>query len=261
MLVYRQCPASRARYRTPRARRRRWCVPALTASMATPVVSEARNVMMATTAVSERPAIESFSTIGAVPGRLRTTEGGASNSSHGSAMTSPCSVVDIQATFVQDQPASVVLIHQGDVVRGDDDRRSGFVEFDEESQQPLTEIGIDVAGRLVGEQELRARNHGARDRGALLFPAGEDWRQGAHAIAEPDPLQQFDDFGPVICLFLAQNAQRQAYILVGRQVVEQPEILKDDTDPAAQIGAAILAQGGRIMIEHADQAAGRPQRQ
>ena len=75
---------------------------ALTTSMATPVVSEARNVMMATTAVSERPAIESLGTIGAVPGRLRTTEGGASNSSHGSAMTSTGSVVDMQATFVQD---------------------------------------------------------------------------------------------------------------------------------------------------------------
>src|SRR5207244_5120917 len=68
------------------------------------------------------------------------------------------SVVDMQATFVEDQPASVVLIHEGDVVRGDDDRRPGFVELDEEPQQPLPEIGVDVAGWLVGEQE-RSEEH------------------------------------------------------------------------------------------------------
>ena len=74
-------------------------------------------------------------------------------------------------------------------------------------------------------------------------------------------MQQFDDFGPVFGLLLAENAQRQRHILVGGQVVEQPEILKDDTDPPPQIGAAVLAQRRRILIEHADQAARRPQRQ
>ena len=44
-------------------------------------------------------------------------------------------------------------------------------------------------------------------------------------------------------------------------MVEEAEILEDDADPPPQIGAAVLAQGCRVMIEHADQAAGRPQRQ
>src|SRR3984885_7044929 len=232
-----------------------------TTSIAAPVVSEARNVMMATTTASERPAIESFGTIGAVPASLRTTVGGVSSSSQGSVMASTGSVVDMQATFMQDQPAGVVLVHEGDVVGRDDDRSAGFVKLDEEPQQSLPETGVDVAGWLVGEQKLRACDHGAGDGGALFFPAGKDRRQGAHAIPQPNPLQQFDDFGAIVRLLLTQDPERQRHIFVGREVVEQAEILKHDTDPAAQIGAPILAERGGILIEHVDQDAARPQRQ
>ena len=64
----------------------------------------------------------------------------------------------------------------------------GFVELDEQAQQPLRQVRIDVAGRLVGEQKLRPRDHRARDRRTLLFSAGEHRRQRRHAIAEPDPV-------------------------------------------------------------------------
>ena len=47
----------------------------------------------------------------------------------------------------------------------------GLVELDEQAQQPLRQSGIDVAGRLVGEQQLRPRDHRARDRRALLLAA------------------------------------------------------------------------------------------
>ena len=76
-----------------------------------------------------------------------------------------------QATFVQHETTCVELIHQRDVVGGDDDRCPGLVELDEQAQQPLRQIGIDIAGRLVREQKLRPRDHGARDRRTLLFSA------------------------------------------------------------------------------------------
>ena len=56
---------------------------------------------------------------------------------------------------------------------------------------------IDVAGRLVGEQELRPRDHRARDRRALLLAAGQHRRQRIHAVAEADPVQQFDDLAAI----------------------------------------------------------------
>ena len=96
---------------------------ALTTNIAAPVVSEARNVMMATTAASERPAIEFLGTIGAAAGTVRTQRRRnveiVPRLRHES---STGSVIDMQASFMQHQPAGVVLVHQGDVVGGDDDR-------------------------------------------------------------------------------------------------------------------------------------------
>ena len=45
---------------------------------------------------------------------------------------------------------------QADVVRRDDDGSAEPVERGEQVQQPLRHLGIDIAGRLVGDQQLRA---------------------------------------------------------------------------------------------------------
>src|SRR5690242_19868188 len=119
--------------------------------MAAPAAKAARNVMMATTAPSERPAIESPGTIGVGPRRAAMAEA-ASRSRHARATLSRGSLVDMQASLVHHQTAGVVFVHQRDIVRGDDDRSPQSIEFDEQPQQPLAEIRVDVAGRLVGEQ-------------------------------------------------------------------------------------------------------------
>src|ERR1700730_5107312 len=88
----------------------------LTTSITAPVVSAARKVMMATTAASERPAIEVLGTIGVAGGGASASGAAASEASHGSAIASTGLVIDMQAAFVQHQPARVVFVHQGDVV-------------------------------------------------------------------------------------------------------------------------------------------------
>src|SRR5262245_55132932 len=139
-------------------------------STTAPTVSDARNVMMAITATSARPAIESTGTIDVSPrgGEPTSSSGLLSATSNGLA-----SFIIVQASFVQHQAARIELVHQRDVVGGDDDRRSRFVELDEEPQQALGQRRIDIAGGLVGKQELGAADHGARDGGALLLAARE----------------------------------------------------------------------------------------
>src|SRR5580700_11132720 len=205
----------------------------LTTSIAAPVVSAARKVMMATTAVSERPAIELDGTIEAEPRGARSSAAVGSMSSHGSIMVSSGFDVDMQSSFMQHEAARIELVHQGDIVSGDDHRRARFVELDEQPQQALTEIGIDVAGGLIGKQQLRPRDHRARDRRALLLAAGQDRRQRPHAVAEPDPLQQFDHLRPVFGLVLTDDAQRQRHVLVSGHMVEQAKILEHQADAAA----------------------------
>src|SRR6185436_16488125 len=87
------------------------------------VVSEARKVMIATTATSARPAMVEGGTIG-----VSKRGGGMAASAAEAALARAASsgalvsVVDMQPALVQHQTARVVLIHQRNVVGGDDHR-------------------------------------------------------------------------------------------------------------------------------------------
>src|SRR5262249_13446182 len=127
-----------------------------------PVVSDARKVMMATTATSARPEIE-----------LRGTSGVSKRGSESAGIRSGVenfpwpvvvirsSIVDVQPAVMQHQPPRIVLIHKRDVVGRNDDRGPRLVELNEQSQKPLRQSWIDVSGGLVREQELRSRDHRA----------------------------------------------------------------------------------------------------
>src|SRR5262249_59747071 len=171
-------------------------------NMAAPVANAARKSMIATTALSDRPAIESAGTIGVGPRRVAMAEA-ASRSSHDRAAVSRGSLVDMQSSLVQHQTAGVVLVHERNVVRGDDDRSPQSIELDEQPQQPLAELRIDISGRLLGEQQLWPCNHGARNCGPLFLAARQHRRQGVHALTETDPLQELDNFAAIRSLFLA----------------------------------------------------------
>src|SRR5436190_16074349 len=149
---------------------------ALTSSTA-PVVMEARKVMMATTATSARPEIEARGTIGDMM-RARAGTCGRSLPRSTSGVCSSGLFIDVQSSLMQHQPPRVVLLHQVDVMGGDDDGGAGLVQFDEQPQQTPSQRPIDTAGRLVRKQQLRARDRGARDRRTLLLAAGEDRRAG-----------------------------------------------------------------------------------
>ena len=57
------------------------------------------------------------------------------------------------------------------------------------------------------------------------------------------------------------DPERQRDIVVGRQMRDQPEFLEDDADPAAEAGQPAARHGDDILVEQADHAAARPQRQ
>ena len=94
---------------------------ALTSSTV-PVVIEARNVMMATTATSARPEIEARGTIGDMMRAFAGSCGRSLPRSTSGTCSSPVLLIDVQPSLMQHQPARLVLVHQRDVVGGDDDR-------------------------------------------------------------------------------------------------------------------------------------------
>src|SRR5690606_30656422 len=102
----------------------------LTSSTA-PTVSEARNVMMPTTATSARPDIELRGTMGdSKRGGAPAFRGAAVNSAIPSSLIR--SLIDVQAAFVQHQAARVVLVHQRDIVGRNHDGGAGLVQLDEQ---------------------------------------------------------------------------------------------------------------------------------
>src|SRR5262245_9303244 len=225
-------------------------------SMAAPAASAARKVIMATTAVSDRPAIESPGTMGVGPRRAAMAVA-ASRPARDRVAPSKGSLVDMQSSLVQHQTAGIVFVHERDIVRGDNDRGPRSIELNEEPQQPLTEIRIDIAGRLVGEQQLWPCNHGAGDCGPL-FLASRQHRGGLiDALRETDPLQELDDFAAIGGLLFTEYSERQGHIFISGQVIEQTKILENDADAAAQRGAVVLRQCGGIPIEHGNQTARR----
>src|SRR5215831_6841371 len=144
-----------------------------------PLVTAARNVMIATTAASALAAIESFGTIWTSP---RVSRPGRAGRRRKRANPLPSAavirlVIDMDVAVMEHKAAGVVLVHEGDIVGGNDDRGAGFVQLDEQAEKALRQLWIHIAGRFIGQQQLRPCDHRARDGGALLLTAREHRRQ------------------------------------------------------------------------------------
>src|SRR5581483_6443758 len=73
------------------------------------------------------------------------------------------------------------------VVRHEDQRRAALgVQREHELDHRGAGRRVEVAGRLVGEEQLRLGDEGARERDALLLAAREVLRIMAQALAETD---------------------------------------------------------------------------
>src|SRR5262245_33623433 len=159
---------------------------------------------------------------------------------------------DPDMTFVQFETRRLGLPHQLVIVGGDDDGGAEPVKLDEQAQQPARHLRIDVAGRLVGEQQLRFVDDGPSDGGALLFSARQYGRKGMHAIAQSNPLQKIGHVLLVVRNALAGDTQRKGNVLPGAEVIEQPEILEDNADPAPELRPPRRRDTTDILPQHVD---------
>jgi hypothetical protein len=64
-----------------------------------------------------------------------------------------------------------------------------------------------------------------------------------HPVAEPYPFEEFRDIFLVITLMAAHDAERKRNILPGGEMIEEAEILKNDSDAAPEVGSL----SGRIL--------------
>ena len=117
---------------------------------------------------------------------------------------------------------------------------------------------VEIAGRLVGEQQQRLWRQRAADRDALLLPAGQLLRIAPREIAEPEPLHQFAVPGRIVP---PGEARLEFQIVLDRQARDQIELLEHEAQLIApqRRAAGIVESGERHPAEPDVAAVGRIQ--
>lgn len=119
---------------------------------------------------------------------------------------------------------------------GDQHGGAVIVKIEKQFQDFERQIGVEIAGRLVGEQDGRPVDNGAGDADALLFAARQ------HDRAQPLLLQQTDlverGAHPLRDLrrWGAGDEQGQGDIVVDRAVEQQAVVLKHHAQVASIAG-------------------------
>src|SRR6185503_7150218 len=119
------------------------------------------------------------------------------------------------------------------VVRHDDDRDPLLlVELTEHLQDFLAGHRVEVARRLIREQQRGLVNQRPRDGHALLLPARKLRRLVIHAVAQSDALEQGLGASAAFALGKMSGSigQRHEDLIEGRGAWEQIKALKYETD-------------------------------
>lgn len=115
--------------------------------------------------------------------------------------------------------------------------------------------GVEIAGRLIGEEDLRSGGEGTRHCHPLLLATGELTGIVVTACAEPDTREQ--GIGAGTGIVGAGEFERNLHVLAGSESRDQLERLKDEADLlAAKAGAVVLAERAEVGAVEDDPAAG-----
>src|SRR5436190_2381433 len=137
------------------------------------------------------------------------------------------------AAVIERQRAAPDAANELAVVRGDQHGRAPRVDLAEQVHDLEREVRIEVAGRLVGEDDHRIVDERARDRDPLLLAAGELHRIRVHPVLQPDPLQHLE--GPALLLRRrhAEHARHERHVVEHGLVRQQLEVLEDEAEGPA----------------------------
>src|SRR5690606_22959825 len=127
------------------------------------------------------------------------------------------------------------------VVRDEHERRLVLlVQADQQIDDARTRLAIQVAGRLVGEQDPRVVRERARDRDALLLAAGQLLWVVVDALAESDALQQRTRTLCQIAIDGARELERDEHVLECSERRDQLERLEHEPRVARAKPCALI---------------------
>jgi hypothetical protein len=130
----------------------------------------------------------------------------------GHARTLPRRSAD-QAAVADGDRACASLRHRWVMGSDHNGRPGAFMQVVEQVEDGCAGDAVQVAGRLVGNQQRRVVDQSTRDRDALLFAAGQLGRQSIGAVAQADRTQE------------GGSAVEQFPFPAGRAATERPRCL------------------------------------
>src|SRR5580704_5730430 len=160
--------------------------------------------------------------------------------------------VEVQ-TAVGEFDAAVGLAGDVRVVRDHQDRMAGMVQLAEDFQDDLFIGFVEIAGGLVGQDDLRLIDQRARDGYALLFAAGELRGEVRHAFPHADAAQ---GFFRLLFIGHAVKVLREHDVLDGVQIWDKVKLLEDEADFFGAVANHLVLGGLREIDNIDDDAAG-----
>src|SRR5688572_32320928 len=98
--------------------------------------------------------------------------------------------------LVEHDDAAGSDVEQAPIVSRKQYGHAGLVDVLEQAQNVDCQLGVEVAGGFVGENERRLTDDGAGYRHALLLASRQHTRQLSPATSEADPIEHLVDAGP-----------------------------------------------------------------
>ena len=134
------------------------------------------------------------------------------------------------------------------------DRRPRAVDAVEQLHDPDRGLGVEVAGRLVGQQQRRVVDERARHRDALLLAAGELVGEVVQLRREPGQAQDVRHLLADLAAGAARHLQGVGDVVVHRAVGQQLEVLEDHADVAAVVRDLLARHLAEVVPRHRDRA-------
>jgi hypothetical protein len=154
--------------------------------------------------------------------------------------------------------ALAVAPHDFEFVRGDHDRRTPQCGACDQVHDFDCQLGVEISGGLVGEQDLGFVDEGPRDRDALLLAARERERVVVAPVLEAELLEDRKDAGAGLSRRRSRYLKCECDVFLDSAARQELEVLKDDADLAPQWRHRGFAESRDVAAEHDDLALAGP---
>src|SRR6266852_2437218 len=145
------------------------------------------------------------------------------------------------------------------LVRDEEERQAVGVHLFEELQDLAARSHVQVAGRLVGQDNLRPHDDGARDRHALPLAARELLGGVQGALGQADAVQRLRRAAGALARLDAGEKHRQLHVALRRQARHKLVRLEDETEAfLPQQRQLVVREAGHLAAVDAVRARGRP---